>query len=149
MKEADAASAAAARKALGRRAIPDNVGFALVQSETEPPLRSEVDEESDSGSGPLRDALTYETVTEQGDIAYVWGEYLAGAFDRINKINSRRIVLYLAKHEPEQRDRDQIRKDLELELTDEALAERLHKLVMADIVAPGSTAFRDRSPRRP
>ena len=89
----------------------------------------------------VRDALTYETATNQGDIAYVWGEYLAGAFGRINKINSRRIVLYLAKHEPAERDREQIRKDLELELTNEALTERLHQLVMADIVAPGSTDF--------
>ena len=92
----------------------------------------------------VRDALTYETTTNQGDIAYVWGEYLAGAFGRINKINSRRIVLYLAKHEPAERDRDQIRNDLELELTNEALTERLHQLVTADIVAPGSTDFRYR-----
>ena len=92
----------------------------------------------------VRDALTYEAATNQGDIAFVWGEYLAGAFDRVNQINSRRIVLYLAKHDPEERDLDQIRKDLKLELTDEELAERLHKLVMADIVAPGSTAFRYR-----
>ncbi len=89
----------------------------------------------------VRDALTFETATGQGDIAYVWGEYLAGAFDRVNQVNSRRIVLYLASHEPEERDRDQIRRDLKLEMTDEELAERLHKLVMADILAPGSSAF--------
>ena len=89
----------------------------------------------------VRDALTYETVIDQGAIANVWGEYLAGAFDRINEINSRRIVLYLAKREPEERDRDQIRKDLKLEIPHEKLTKDLHKLVMADIVAPGSTDF--------
>ena len=72
----------------------------------------------------VRDALTYETVIEQGEIADVWGEYLAGAFDRINEINCRRIVLYLAKHEPEERDRDQIRKDLNLKVPHEKAHEK-------------------------
>ena len=89
----------------------------------------------------VRDALTYETKTNQGDIADVWGEYLAGAFDLVSQVNSKRIVLYLANRDPEERDREQIRKDLELELTDVELAESLHRLIMADIVAPGSTAF--------
>jgi hypothetical protein len=89
----------------------------------------------------VRDALTFETVTGQGEIAHTWGEYLEDAFDRINQINSRRIVLYLAKREPEERNRDQIRKDLKLDMTDEELAKRLDKLVMADILAQGSSRF--------
>ncbi len=92
----------------------------------------------------VRDALTFETVVGQGEIADAWGEYLAGAFDRINKKNSRRMVLYLARHEPEERSREEIRKDLKLELTDEEVAERLHKLVRADILAQGSSDFRYR-----
>ncbi|MCP4657319.1 MAG: hypothetical protein GY856_18060, partial [bacterium] len=104
----------------------------------------QADEKNLTTEEGVRDALTFETVADQGEIAHVWGEYLAGAFDRVNKINSRRIVLYLAKHEPKERDRDQIRKDLKLEMTDEELAERLHKLVKADILARGSSDFRYR-----
>ena len=89
----------------------------------------------------VREALTYETMTHRGDIAYVWGEYLAGAFDRVNKENSKKIVLYLAKYEPEPRRLDQIREDLKLDLTEQEVEDRLHKLVMADILAPGPTAI--------
>ncbi|MCP4592935.1 MAG: hypothetical protein GY842_19540, partial [bacterium] len=50
----------------------------------------------------------------------------------------------LAAHEPEERGRDQILADLQLEMTDQELEERLHKLVKADILADGSSNFRYR-----
>ncbi len=53
----------------------------------------------------VRDALTYETITGQGDIARVWNEYVQDAFRRVNDRNARKIVLYLAKHEPEEKTR--------------------------------------------
>ncbi|MCP3993614.1 MAG: hypothetical protein GY722_00915, partial [bacterium] len=71
--------------------------------------------------------------------------YLEGAFDRINDQNARKIVLYLTSHEPEERDRQQIREDLALDMTDNELKERLHQLIMADILARGSSDFRYRS----
>ncbi|MCP4662162.1 MAG: hypothetical protein GY856_42710, partial [bacterium] len=39
------------------------------------------------------------------------------------------------------RDRTQIHRDLALEMTEKELAERLHKLIMADILAQGSSNF--------
>ncbi len=93
----------------------------------------------------VRDALTYETAINQGEIAHVWGEYLADAIERVNDQNAHKIVLYLAKYEGEDRDRDQIRKDLALDMTDKELSDRLYKLVMADILAQGSSNFRYRA----
>jgi len=69
----------------------------------------------------------------------VWREYLWDAFARVNDANARKIVLYLAAHEPEERGRDQILADLKLDMSDQDLEERLHKLVMADILAEGSS----------
>ncbi len=92
----------------------------------------------------VRDALALETIAGKGEIARVWNEYLWDAFARVNDKNARRIVLYLAAHEPEERNRDEIRTDLALDMTDEELEERLHKLVKADILADGSSNFRYR-----
>ncbi len=89
----------------------------------------------------VRDALTFETVIDQGDIANVWGEYLADALERVNDQNARRMVLYLAKHEPEERTRRQIREDLGLTMAEAQLEKRLKQLVMADILARGSSNF--------
>ncbi|MCP4659443.1 MAG: hypothetical protein GY856_28885, partial [bacterium] len=89
----------------------------------------------------VRDALTFETAVDQGEIAHTWGEYLADAIKRVNDQNAHRIVLYLAKHEPEERDRTQIHKDLALDMTENDLTERLYQLVMADILAQGSSNF--------
>ncbi len=90
------------------------------------------------------DALALETVAGKGDIAQMWKEYLWSAFAEVNDKNARKIVLYLAAHEPEERGRDQILGDLGLEMTDQELEERLHKLVKADILADGSSNFRYR-----
>ena len=92
----------------------------------------------------VRDALTYETVTGKGDIARTWGEYLEAALDRVNDQNAHRIVLYLAKHDPEERTRTEIREDLALDMTEKELGKRLYKLVWADILAQGSSLYRYR-----
>ncbi len=86
-------------------------------------------------------ALALETIAGKGEIARVWLEYLWDAFARVNDKNARRIVLYLAAQEPEERGRDQILSALDLDMTDEELEERLHKLVRADILADGSSNF--------
>ncbi|MCP4656084.1 MAG: hypothetical protein GY856_11780 [bacterium] len=51
------------------------------------------------------------------------------------------MVLYLAKHEPGERTRRQIREDLGLTMTEAKLEKRLKQLVMADILAQGSSNF--------
>ncbi len=89
----------------------------------------------------VRDALSFETVAGQGRIARVWHEYLHDAFARVNDVNARKIVLYLARHEPEPRTRVQIRDDLDLTLTDGELEKRLHQLVKADILRYGRSYF--------
>ena len=99
------------------------------------------DEKDLTTEAGVRDALALETIAGKGEIARVWREYLLGAFSRINNVNSRKIVLYLAAHEPEERTRAQILEHLDLTLTDDELEERLYKLVMADILAQGSSNF--------
>ncbi len=89
----------------------------------------------------VRDALTFETILGQGNIAQVWSEYLTDAIERINDKNARRMVLYLAKHEPEEKTRQEIRDDLGLEMSEAKLEKRLKQLVYADILARGSSDF--------
>ena len=92
----------------------------------------------------VRDALIFETTPEKGFIASVWLEYILDAFGRLNEVNAKRMVLYLAKYGDQERSRKQIREDLQLseELTDDALELRLHKLRMADLIARGSSLSR-------
>ncbi len=104
-------------------------------------IRNRVEEKDLTTEGGVRAALALETVPGKGEIARVWNEYLWDAFARVNDTNARKVVLYLAAHEPEERGRDQILADLELDLTDQELEERLHKLVKADILADGSSNF--------
>ena len=107
-------------------------------------IRNRIEEKDLTTREGVRDALALETIVGKGDIARVWNEYLWDAFARVNDTNARKVVLYLAAHEPEERGRDQILADLQLDMTDQELEERLHKLVQADILADGSSNFRYR-----
>ncbi|MCP4657531.1 MAG: ATP-binding protein [bacterium] len=107
-------------------------------------VRNRIEEKDLTTKDGVRDALALETMVGKGDIARVWNEYLWDAFARVNDANARKVVLYLAAHEPEERGRDQILADLKLDMTDQELEERLHKLVKADILADGSSNFRYR-----
>jgi hypothetical protein len=89
----------------------------------------------------VRDALTLEITLGKGDIARMWNEYLLAAFPRINGAAARSIVLYLARHEPQERTRKQIREDLGLDIPDDQLEVKLHQLVKADILARGASNF--------
>jgi len=104
-------------------------------------VRNRIEEKDLTTREGVRDALALETILGKGDVARVWREYLWDAFARVNDVNARKIVLYLAAHEPEERGRDQILADLKLDMTDQELEERLHKLVKADILAEGSSNF--------
>ena len=104
-------------------------------------IRNRSEEKDLTTRAGVRDALAYETVTNQGEIAAVWVEYLAEAIKRVNDQNAHKMVLYLARHEPEVRTRKQIKEDLKLEMADPELDKRLKQLVYADILAQGETNF--------
>ncbi len=104
-------------------------------------IRNHSEEKNLTTRAGVRDALAYETVTDQGEIAAVWGEYLADAIRRVNDQNAHKMVLYLARHEPEVRTRTQIKDDLKLEMSDPELDKRLKQLVKADILAQGGSNF--------
>jgi hypothetical protein len=86
--------------------------------------------------------LRHETTLPGGQIAKMWMEYIWEAFDKVNDRNAKAIVLYLAKYGGEERTREQILKDLKLEISDGELEEKLYKLEKADIIAIGSSSSR-------
>ena len=90
----------------------------------------------------VREALQYETTFGKGFVAKVWMEYVAEGLARVNDLNGKKIVLYLAKHGNKEITRNQIKTDLNLDLTDAQLADRLYKLKQADLIAEGSSDFR-------
>ncbi|MEA1885285.1 MAG: hypothetical protein U9N62_12335, partial [Thermotogota bacterium] len=61
-------------------------------------------------------------------------------FHTVNKINSKRIMLYLF-NQGKERTRDQIKKDLNLPYTDEALGKKLEALIGGDLISHGKSHF--------
>ena len=90
----------------------------------------------------VRAAIQYETTADKGFIAQHWMEYVNLAFDRVNEINAKRLVLFLARHGEQEFSRTQLQEQLKLGLSDSQLQERLDKLYMADIIGRGSSFFR-------
>jgi len=71
-------------------------------------------------------------------------EYLSYAFTEINGHEadvSKRIVLYLCKNKDREVTRDDIKKQLQLNISDRDLEKRMRALVLSDIVKKGKTNF--------
>jgi hypothetical protein len=86
-------------------------------------------------------AEVYEREIEKGgEIYWTWMEYMLKTFYSVNKINSKRIMLYLF-NQGQERTRDQIKKDLNLEYTDEELEEKLEALIGGDLISHGKSHF--------
>jgi len=82
----------------------------------------------------------YEKEIQQGEIYGTWMEYMYKTFSTVNKINSKRIMLFLFQ-EGEERTRAQIKKALNLPYTDEELENRLEALVKGDLISHGESHF--------
>ncbi|MFW6249006.1 MAG: hypothetical protein ACOC4J_04465 [Bacteroidota bacterium] len=83
----------------------------------------------------------YEREIEKGgEIYWTWMEYMLKTFHSVNKINSKRIMLYLF-NQGKERNRDQIKKDLNLPYTDEELEEKLEALIGGDLISHGTSHF--------
>src|SRR6056297_4309187 len=82
----------------------------------------------------------YEKEISDGEIYTTWMEYMYKTFNSVNKVNSKRIMLYLFQ-EGEERTRTQIKKALNLPYTDEELENRVEALVKGDLISHGESHF--------
>jgi hypothetical protein len=70
-----------------------------------------------------------------------WMEYMAKAFPEINDRNAKNIVLHLSKYRDREWTRDELREELNLEMTDGELEKKLKALVKTDIINQGQSNF--------
>jgi len=89
----------------------------------------------------LTDTLEFETLNDRGAIKSTWMEYVANAFPQINDRNAKNIVLHLCKHRDRELTREDILRELKLDMTDSDLEKKLKALVKADIINQGQTNF--------
>ena len=90
----------------------------------------------------LRETLEFEVLNNGGEIKTRWMEYLLYAFRTINGTDhslSKRIVLYLCKNKDRQITRDEIKKVLKPDISDNDLEIRMTALVESDIINQGNS----------
>ena len=63
------------------------------------------------------------------------------AFSKVNDRNAKKIVLHLCKHKNRELTRKELMEDLNLDMPDEKLEEKMEALVKADIINQGQTNF--------
>src|SRR6056297_1623722 len=83
----------------------------------------------------------YEKEISEGEIYTAWMVYMLNTFDVVNKINSKRIMLYLF-NEGKEKTRAEIVKALNLPYSDEEAEEKLNALIAGDLISEGSSGFR-------
>ena len=82
----------------------------------------------------------YEKEISEGEIYTTWMEYMLNTFETVNKINSKRIMLYLFNQGTE-KTRAEIIRDLKLPYTDQEAEEKLNALIAGDLIAQGKSAY--------
>ncbi|MCP4219674.1 MAG: hypothetical protein GY765_33890 [bacterium] len=108
-------------------------------------MRSEYPDKNLTTIEGLTRTLEFETLDPRGTIKSGWMEYVKAAFGKVNDRNAKRIVLHLFKQKDRELTRKEILEDLELEMTDEQLEERLEALVKGDIIDQGMSNYRYRA----
>ncbi|MCP5107023.1 MAG: hypothetical protein GY950_26800 [bacterium] len=104
-------------------------------------LRSEYGDKDLTTKEGLSRTLEFETLRDQGNIKATWMEYVNTAFNKVNDRNAKRIVLHLCKHKGKELTRKELLDDLQLDMPDEKLEEKLEALVKSDIINQGRTNF--------
>jgi hypothetical protein len=95
----------------------------------------------------INQIIFHETRIEEFEYGYItemWMDYLRDAIQRINDVNGKKIILYLVKHDGEEKTRPEITEDLGLDMTEEELGRKLESFIHADILSYGQTISRYR-----
>ncbi|MDM8549263.1 hypothetical protein QUF72_04260 [Desulfobacterales bacterium HSG2] len=104
-------------------------------------FRSKYPEKNFTSEEGLLGTLEFETLRDEGTIRGIWKEYMGYAMDKSNSRNAKNIVLYLCKHREREVTREELRKKLNLGISDSELEKKLRITVRADIIEQGSTNF--------
>jgi hypothetical protein len=104
-------------------------------------IRSEYKDKDLTTIDGLTRTLEFETLDDGGSIRSTWMEYVKTAFSKVNDRNAKKIVLYLCKHKDREVTRKELLDDLNLDMTDEVLEEKLEAMVRTDIINQGQTNF--------
>ncbi len=86
-----------------------------------------------TGEG-VRKTLEFETLNTDASINTAWMEYLDSAFSRINDVHAKEIVLFLSKNRHRYVSRKELKKKLNLDITDIELEKKFRALHRADII---------------
>jgi hypothetical protein len=104
-------------------------------------LRSDYKDKDLATVDGLTRTLEFETLDDHGSIRSTWMEYVKTAFSKVNDRNAKKIVLHLCKHKGREVTRKELLDNLNLDMTDEVLEEKLEAMIRTDIINRGQTNF--------
>lgn len=105
-------------------------------------INSEYENKDLTTTEGLVNTLEFETLSDEGEIKSTWMTYVATAFDRVNDIHAKNIVLYLCKNREREITRKELLEKLKLHMSDQELEHKLKALLKADIIDQGQSNFR-------
>jgi len=83
------------------------------------------------------DTIYFEISNRQSDMSIVWREYIDNTLKDINNIHAKRILLHLSKNPKRIWIPIELKEELHLEISEQAILERLRKLEKADLIQSG------------
>jgi hypothetical protein len=105
-------------------------------------FRSRYPEKNLTTEEGVRKIFEYETLDLDANINATWMEYLDSAFSRINDVHAKDMVLYLSKNRHTYIRRKELKKKLNINITDIELEKKFRALYRADIIEESYGRYR-------
>jgi len=90
------------------------------------------------------EAVTYEVEDRNSEMSKTWAEYLRRTFRKINGTTTKKLMLFLNKHNTQYWTPRELKRKLNLDLSEDEIFERLEILVASDVIDQGSADIRFR-----
>ncbi len=105
-------------------------------------LRSEWEEQDFSSVEGVINTLSYEIRNRRGELFGTWSEYIFSTLKTVNDQYAKKILLFLSKERHKEWTREEISTQIDNQLEDRELEEKLRILEYGDLIAQGSSNFR-------
>ncbi|MDM8552981.1 hypothetical protein QUF72_23075 [Desulfobacterales bacterium HSG2] len=110
-------------------------------------IQSNYEEKDLTTAEGVADTVNHEITDRHSEMSLTWGEYIQLMLSKVNDRHAKMILLHLSKHSDRYWTPEDLRDALPLEISADAIRERLNLLVEADVIEWGSSDIRFRGLR--
>lgn len=102
-------------------------------------IQSEYEEKDLTTQEGVVNTVNYEITDPSSEMSMTWGEYIELTLKKVNDRHAKQLLLHLSKHADREWTPKELKKELGLEIEENAIREKLEMMVKADVLKKGGS----------